>query len=91
MSDNNNNNPNLLKLNVEDLDSVTGGISDHSTQCGNAISTRCGFCIHQKHGQFTFDGVLHDTIGCQLSSCPVGSIDGWVLAIKAAGPTPTHI
>ena len=87
----NDNNPKIIELDDDDLDSVNGGISDHSVNCGNAISITCCFCVHQQHGQLTFDGVLHDIIGCQKSFGPHGSIGGMVLAIKAAGPTPTHI
>ena len=85
------NNPGLLELSDDELDFVAGGISDHSVLCGNAISTRCSFCIHQLHGQLVIQGELHDIIGCKKSFGPYGSIGGMVLAIKAAGPTPTHI
>ena len=86
-----NNNPSLLELSDEELDFVAGGISDHSALCGHMISPRCSFCVHQLHGQLVIQGELHDIIGCKRSPGPYGSIGGMVLAIKAAGPTPTQI
>ena len=81
----------LKELDDEELESVTGGISDHSVNCGNMISIKCCFCVNQKHGQLMLGDELNDIIGCKLSFGPHGSIGGIVLAIKAAGPTPMEI
>ena len=85
------NNANLIQLDDNELDAVTGGISDHSTLCNHTISSRCAFCEFQKHGQLVIDGKLYDIIGCKKSPTETGSIGGYVLAILAAGPTTIQV
>jgi len=51
-------------ISEDDLESVTGGKSDYSQNCGAILSTDCMFCIWQHHNQGVFDGVLKDTVGC---------------------------